>query len=154
MYFFIIQENTPYLRLDMNRIVNITERGNAAIHALAIAAVCDSKITAAACAARLGLSPSYFAKVLQVLVHAGLLRSTRGPAGGFELSCDPERTSCLAVLEAIEERRPDRACLFDEAVCAAGTCGIKLMCEETEMAARRALESTSIAAIAASFKKA
>lgn len=136
----------------MDRIVNISDRGNAAIHALALAAAGEGRVTAAASARVLGVSPSYFAKVLQPLVHAGFLASCRGAAGGFELAREAGEISCLEVLEAVDGKLPERECLFPKAVCAKGGCPLKAACVRAAKALRSALESTSIAAVAAGFK--
>jgi Rrf2 family protein len=136
----------------MDRLVNISDRGNAAIHALALAAAEGGRVTAAVSARELGVSPSYFAKVLQLLVHAGFLASSRGAAGGFELARDASDISCLEVVEAVDGPLPERDCLFAEAVCAKGSCPIKTMCARVAKALRGALESTSIAAVASGFK--
>jgi Rrf2 family protein len=137
----------------MDRIVNVSDKGNAAIHALALAAAAEGgRVTAAGAARELGISPSYFAKVLQSLVRCGFLGSTRGAAGGFELARDAGGISCLEVLEAMDGPLPERGCLFREVVCAKGGCALKVMCDRIAKSLRSALESTSIAAIAASFK--
>lgn len=44
----------------------------------------------------------YLLKVLQQLVHGGLLSSYRGPRGGFRLAREPEAISFLDVIEAVE----------------------------------------------------
>jgi Rrf2 family protein len=137
----------------MDRIVNVSDRGNAAIHALALAAAQDGRMTAAACARSLRVSPSYLAKVLQVLVRGGLLSSTRGAAGGFELARDPAAMSCLEVLELVDGPLPDRECLFRETVCPPAACVLQAMCAQAVLAVRETLASTSIRALAASFEK-
>jgi Rrf2 family protein len=137
----------------MDRIVNVSDRASAAIHALALAAAGEGRITAASAARELQVSPSYLAKVLQTLVRGGLLASTRGAAGGFELARDPEALSCLEVLELVDGELPERDCLFGAVVCPRGSCALKLMCEKMAKSAKAILGSTSIAAIAASFKR-
>jgi len=136
----------------MDRIVSISDRGNAAIHALALAAAGGGRMTAAASARALGVSPSYFAKVLQSLVHAGLLASSRGAAGGFELARSAGEISCLEVVEAVDGALPRRECLFPRPVCGKGGCPMKSACAKVEKTLRAALESTTIAAMAAGFK--
>lgn len=136
----------------MDRIVNISDKSNAAIHALAIAARGGGRrVTAALCAAELGVSPSYLAKVLQVLVGGGMLSSTRGAAGGFELAREASLISCLDVIELVEGPLPRRECFFKEAVCPKRGCALKAMCERVEKAVASSLGSTSIAALTASF---
>jgi Rrf2 family protein len=119
---------------------------------MAVAAAGEGRVTASLCAAELGVSPSYLAKVLQTLVRSDLLRSTRGAAGGFELVRGPETVSCLEVLEAVDGPLPERQCLFGESVCTKGSCSLKVMCDKVAKTVRSALESTSIAAIATSFR--
>jgi Rrf2 family protein len=137
----------------VDRIVNVSDKSNAAIHALALAASDGGRVTAALCARELGVSPSYLAKVLQTLVRGGLLSSTRGAAGGFVLAREASGISCLDVLELVEGPLPARECLFRKTVCDKGGCAIKVMCERVEKAVRSAMGTTSIAALAASFGK-
>jgi Rrf2 family protein len=136
----------------MDRIVNVSDRSNAAIHALALAAAGGGRVTAAASARELGVSPSYFAKVLQSLVREGFLVSSRGASGGFDLARDPEGISCLEVLEAIDGPLPERECLFRDPVCPRRTCALKTACSRAAKALRDALSSTTIAAVAVGFK--
>jgi Rrf2 family protein len=136
----------------MDRIINVSDRVNAAIHALALAAGSEGRVTAAAAAGDLGVSPSYFAKVLQILVREGFLVSSRGAAGGFELARKAGDIRCLEVLEAVDGPLPERDCLFAKSVCARKACTLKTACARATKALREALESTSIAAVAASFK--
>jgi Rrf2 family protein len=44
----------------------------------------------------------YAVKVLQMLGRARLVRAQRGRGGGFQLSCDPTKTSLLDVVNAID----------------------------------------------------
>jgi Rrf2 family protein len=49
-----------------------------------------------------GVPEKHLAKIFQVLVKAGILRSARGVQGGFALSRAPSKISPLAVIEAID----------------------------------------------------
>lgn len=44
----------------------------------------------------------YLLKILQFLVKANILRSKRGPRGGFTLAKPPKQVSLLQVIEAID----------------------------------------------------
>lgn len=44
----------------------------------------------------------YLLKILQQLVRANVLRSKRGPRGGFSLSKPAEKTTMLEIIEAVE----------------------------------------------------
>jgi Rrf2 family protein len=41
-------------------------------------------------------------KALRPLVHAGVLRSVRGPGGGYALARDPKHITVLEVVEAVD----------------------------------------------------
>ncbi len=70
-------------------------------------------------------SENHLSKVLQRLVKAGLLMSTRGPKGGFSLKKQPHEISFLEIYEAIEGkmnsdfceiRKKNGACPFDKCI--------------------------------------
>jgi Rrf2 family protein len=44
----------------------------------------------------------YLLKILQQLVRANVLRSKRGPRGGFSLSKPADKTTMLEIIEAVE----------------------------------------------------
>jgi len=44
----------------------------------------------------------YLFKILQQLVKANILRSKRGPRGGFSLARSPKKITLLQVIEAVE----------------------------------------------------
>ena len=44
----------------------------------------------------------YSVKVLQMLARAKLVRAQRGRGGGFRLDCDPETTTLLRIVNAID----------------------------------------------------
>jgi Rrf2 family protein len=74
---------------------------------LAVAAVIDvalqtqgRPIAAKALAARHGLPPRHLEPVLQALVRCGILKSTRGPRGGYELARDRRRVTANDILRA------------------------------------------------------
>ncbi len=60
-----------------------------------------TEVQAADVATRLGLPTAYTAKVLSALARAGLLRSDRGPRGGFQLAREPQSISVYEILQAV-----------------------------------------------------
>jgi Rrf2 family protein len=64
-------------------------------------------IPAAKLAAFYGLPAAYLNKQLQALARAGIVSSTSGPRGGFQLARDPKNITLLDILVAIEG--PDEA---------------------------------------------
>ncbi len=74
---------------------------------LAIAAVIDiamhgrgRPVTAKTLAQRYGLPARHFEPVLQVLVRSGVLRSIRGPRGGYELGRERSRITAEHIVRA------------------------------------------------------
>lgn len=62
----------------------------------------DTPVPTGALAAFYELPPAYLNKLLQALVRAGILASTSGPRGGFQLARAPEAVSLLDIVAAIE----------------------------------------------------
>jgi Rrf2 family protein len=54
--------------------------------------------------------PAYLAKVIQALVHAGVVRSQRGSGGGVALVKAPADLSILEVVNAVDPIRRIREC--------------------------------------------
>lgn len=74
-------------------------------------------ITSREIIATLKVSDAHLMKVLQRLVKAGLIRSIRGPNGGFLLTKSPDQISLLDVYESIEGRMQPGSCLLGTPVC-------------------------------------
>lgn len=63
-----------------------------------------------------GLAPRQLETVLQDLVRAGLLRSIRGPRGGYELARERRRISIGDIVRAIDVTQPASAATPDPAI--------------------------------------
>jgi Rrf2 family iron-sulfur cluster assembly transcriptional regulator len=59
---------------------------------------------------------NYLSKTLYALVQAGVLRSTRGPGGGFELALPPDQLSLARVIAPFEPVSA-RRCLLGRPEC-------------------------------------
>jgi len=64
-----------------------------------------------------GAPDSFLSKVLQRLVQSGLVSSSRGATGGFELAWGQKDLTVLDVVEAIEGRTQLNVCLSDGPSC-------------------------------------
>lgn len=53
-------------------------------------------------ALNLGMSEGFLLRILVVLSRGGILRSIRGPNGGYQLAREPEEITLLDVIEAVE----------------------------------------------------
>ena len=103
--------------------LKISEAASLAMHAMGLLAMePDRSRSVRAIAGRLGLSEAHLSKVLQRLVKAGLLRSNRGPRGGFRLTREPEQISLLEVFEAIEGPVEPTDCLLSLPLCDGSGC--------------------------------
>lgn len=67
-------------------------------------------------AAVLGCPRNYLSKILHSLGKAGVLRSERGPKGGFQLSARPEKMTVAQVIAPFEPAG-DRRCLLGRPQC-------------------------------------
>lgn len=57
-----------------------------------------------------GLPPPFLSSILQRLVTAGLLRSARGPTGGYGLQRPPDRITLLDIKAAVDGTAELEAC--------------------------------------------
>ena len=63
---------------------------------------------------RQGISVKYLEQIVTSLTRAGLLRSGRGPQGGYTLTKRPEQYTAGEILRAIEGKLAPVACLEGE----------------------------------------
>ena len=61
----------------------------------------DGPILAARVSKEYGIPLEYLMKIMQQLVRANILRSKRGPRGGFSLARNPKDISMLQIIEAV-----------------------------------------------------
>ena len=102
----------------MANMLKISEAASLALHTMALLAT--SKDTTRATweiAKTLRVSEAHLAKVLQRLGRAGLVKSQRGPGGGFTLGRAPEAITLLDVYEATEGPLDPPVCLLGRPAC-------------------------------------
>jgi len=74
-------------------------------------------------ARQMDVPEDFLAKILKTLVDQGLVRSTRGPHGGYQLAHPPDAISFLDVIEAVEGPVALNVCLDGDDACGrAPTC--------------------------------
>ncbi len=96
----------------------VSEAASLALHTTAFLAGQPGRlVTAGQMASALQVSENHLSKVLQRLAKAGLVRSTRGPKGGFALNRSSDELTLLDVYEAIEGPLVITDCLFSRPVC-------------------------------------
>jgi Rrf2 family protein len=68
-------------------------------------------------AKRLAVSPTYLAKILQVLAKEGLLESQRGKLGGFRLLRPANQIHLIDLVTPFDDMTPARRCLLGRRAC-------------------------------------
>ncbi len=131
----------------MSTVFRLSEAGSLALHAtaflaanpddilsavvradpnlVALAATREEKsirVSAGEIAAALNVSEAHLAKVLQRLARAGLVRSVRGPNGGYTLAKESNEITLLDVYEAVEGPLNTDDCLLEGPICSGRTC--------------------------------
>jgi Rrf2 family protein len=86
----------------MSKVFSLSEAASIAIHSMVLIARAENGINVVKIGDQTGFSKNHIAKVLQRLVKSDMLKSVRGPAGGFTLKRNPEEITLLEVYEAIE----------------------------------------------------
>ena len=125
--------------------LKISEAASRAMHTLGyLAKREDGPITSREIANRFEISEAHLAKVLQRLVKVELLRSVRGPRGGFSLTRSPESVTLLEIFEAIEGRFEPSQCLLSSAICDGDNCILGKIVLEANNMLRTRLEETTL----------
>jgi Rrf2 family transcriptional regulator, iron-sulfur cluster assembly transcription factor len=85
--------------------MKLTTKGRYAVTALLDLAIHGQTqpITVSELANRQGISQAYLERLTLVLKNKGLLISTRGPGGGYQLSRSPELVSIADIIQAVED---------------------------------------------------
>ena len=107
----------------MSSLLNVSESTFLALHGMVILAkATPKKLRVKAIALELQASESHLAKVFQKLSKAGLVKSLRGPVGGYSLIDFPEEISFLDIYEAVESKVNIDICPFGKFDCMYDAC--------------------------------
>ncbi len=93
-----------------NKIFNLSEAASIAIHSMVFIAKNESMTNVVRISEEFKFSKHHVAKVMQRLSKVGMVKSNRGPAGGFRLAKSPEDISLLDIYEVIEGSLPEYDC--------------------------------------------
>lgn len=93
-----------------------------------------------------GTPPNYTSKTLYALARAGLLRSTRGPHGGFALMNAPGEITIAQVADVFADPPGISRCLLGTTMCdATNPCAAHERWKRVTAAARAPLDTTTLA---------
>jgi len=96
-----------------------------------------------------GVRGTFLSKILQRLVHQGLVSSHRGTGGGFCLKAVPERVTLLRVIESMEGTTQLNVCLKKGPSCERKSwCGVHPVWRNAQSALTSVLDGVSIAQLA------
>src|SRR5436190_4205753 len=106
-------------------------------------------LTAASLSERTHIASPTVAKLLKQLHHAGLVNSTRGTRGGYQLARDPGTISAAAILDALEGPIALTECSVGSGQCdIEHTCSVGRTWQRLSTAIRRSLDEVSLAQLA------
>ena len=137
----------------MSHGILISDAVSLAMHSMAVIASREGRSSAHDISIRLGVSEFHLAKVLQRLAKNGLVKSSRGPQGGFTLGRKSDAVTLLEVYEAIEGPLKDNACLMRKKTCGKKTCILGDTISSMWSIFRKQLVSTKISDIAGIFQQ-
>ena len=127
----------------MLRISKLTDYGTVVLAHIA-ASDCD-RVSAADVAAATGLGLPTVSKLLKSLARAGLVKSTRGVHGGYELARPAADISAADVIDALEGPVSITQCSSGDSLCEhEGICNVGSAWQQINVAIRRALDDVSL----------
>lgn len=127
----------------MLRISKLTDYGTVLLAHLAThrADVCSAADVASAT----GIALPTVSKLLKSLAKSGLVTSTRGANGGYELSRSPREISAADVIDALEGPVSITECSSIDSLCEhEGVCSVGGSWQRINVAIRHALEDVSL----------
>ncbi len=106
----------------MADLLKMSEATALALHTMVIIGEQGTPVSAFPMAEQLCASEAHVFKVLQQLVRAGLLRSKRGPRGGYSLARSADEITLMDVYEVFEGPMRKDGCLFGRSACNRSKC--------------------------------
>jgi len=132
--------------------LKISDAAAIAMHAMGLLALDPAgSLSTRSIASCFNISEAHLSKVLQRLVKVGLVRSVRGPKGGFSVAKDPGDVTLLEVFEAIEGPAEPADCVFRVPVCDGRACVLGSVLADANEMLRRHLATTSLRQISRVF---
>jgi len=106
----------------MAKIINFSEAASIGIHSAILIARTNKPLNAIELSEKIGSTKFNVGKVLQRLVKDGILRSQRGPAGGFMLRKEPADILIYDIYRSIEGEVDYGECPHDHHICPLDKC--------------------------------
>lgn len=107
----------------MKGILRLSEAASMAYHALAVLSANPHRfLTAGEISKTISGSEAHLAKVMRRLVRAELVKSTRGPGGGFKIAKPADEITLLDIYESVEGKFRMADCMLDDPCCEENDC--------------------------------
>ncbi|MFQ6099332.1 MAG: RrF2 family transcriptional regulator [Armatimonadota bacterium] len=133
----------------MSGLLKVSEAASLALHSMvALARSAERPLPTHRIAEAFDVSEAHLSKVLQRLARVGLVKSIRGPKGGFVLAKPATEISLRDVYEAIDGPLTPTHCLFDDPVCDHEQCIFGDQLVQSSRAVTEYLSNTRLAALA------
>ena len=136
----------------MKTAFKISEAGVLGLHTMALfAADPERRISSIEISDALGCSRNTLAKVLQRLARKKLVKSLRGPTGGFILTRSPSSITALQIYEAIDGKIHRKGCFFTNCRCKKVRCILGGVVDEMNSLVADRFGDTTLDALAESM---
>ncbi len=127
----------------MLRISRLTDYGTLVLAHLS--AESGRHVSAADVASAMGIAVPTVSKLLKLLAKAGLVTSTRGAQGGYQLARDASAISAADIIDALEGPVYITECSADDSQCdLEDVCNVGGAWQRINVAIRRALDDVSL----------
>ncbi len=105
-------------------MLTISDASNLAFHSMMLLATLqkDQTLSVNELSEKLLVSANHLSKVMQRLAKAGLVKSRRGPTGGFSLAKKSDTIFLGDIYIAIEGPLPEPKCLLQKPICDGSCC--------------------------------
>lgn len=136
----------------MASVLQISDAATLALHATVYLAANEGEPTSTGqMAEAFGASKAHLSKVLQRLSRSGLVKSVRGPKGGFSLAQPADEVTLLQVYESIEGELESVDCLLGEPVCNGRECMLGDLLESLNGQVRERFAGTHLSDLSGTF---
>ena len=130
-------------------MLKISDAVNLGFHAMLLLAAnkTGKEISVQDLATRLDVSDNHLSKVMQRLAKSGVVKSKRGPKGGFYLAKAPADIRLIDIYETIEGPLPKETCLLKKPICNGTCCLLGSLLTDMQKQIRTHLTGTTLADI-------
>ena len=132
-------------------MLQITRKADYAIRGMVYLAgrPADQVLLLSEIAAEVGVSQTFLAKIFQQFNKLGLVKSSRGTGGGFQLGRPAEQITLLAIVEAVEGPIILNRCILAEGLCSRdSTCTVHPVWRDVQEKIREVLSKVTLRQLA------